>query len=139
MSVTKPSRRVFLGATVATGAGAALLGSDHVGPSRLTWCGGPVHPFAEKKLSLRGADLSEDSVGVLRLVLEGPGMEAPLLVQEEQVMLSSEALNWTLRLSYNHPELVPGTYRYYASLEVESQAVTSDVIEYTLRPFVFGI
>ena len=139
MSLKPPSRRVFLGAAVATGAGAALLGTEHLGPARLTWCTALVHPLAEKKLSLVGAELPKDTVGLLRLVLEGPGLETPLVLQEEQVDLSADETSWTLRLSYEHPEFVPGTYRYYASLEVDSLPLKSEVIEYTLRPFVFGI
>jgi hypothetical protein len=146
-----PSRRAFLGATALAGVGAATVGLLSADTS-MRWSISPTFPLAQKKLWITRGALAPNSVVSMSLILDGPGIDG-LVVAEEQLRLRDSLTAWPVQLSYNHPELVPGVYRYVARLQpagsfasnaVGSNAVGSNAVEsseavtYRIRPFVFG-
>lgn len=132
------SRRSFLGSALAAGAGAVLLG-DSAFATRLSWCRGRVHPFAEKRLTVHAGSLPAGTPAALRLLVAGPGWAEPLVLAESALTLDSAESFWDLALDYDHPDLVPGRWEFYVEAEVDGRILVSPPIGYTLRPFVFGV
>jgi hypothetical protein len=136
-----PSRRAFLGATALAGVGAATV-ALLPDKTSLRWSTSPTFPLAQKKLWITRGSLAANSVVNMTLILTGPGIDGRV-VAEERLTLRDSVTAWPVQLSYNHPELVAGEYRYVAHLQtgdgVRSTAgESSEAVSYRIRPFVFG-
>lgn len=131
-----PSRRAFLGAAAATGAGALAWSWRSDGPD-LQWCGRPSFPLAAKRVWILSRDLDDGTEVRARLQVRGPGSDW-LDLREEPVRITGDAVAWDIRLSHGHPELVPGRYDYRVVVSSDAGLRESAPVGYTLRPFAFG-
>ena len=123
-------RREFLGTALAAGTAGVLLRGDAGFEARIVWCNGGVHPLATKRLRLLRGGLSGDAR--VELWFEGAG-EAARVVHEH-----SGGEEWDLVLSFNHPDVVAGNYRYWAVVEVNGRRLVSAPLSYTMKGFRFG-
>ncbi len=135
----RPDRRTFLSASVAASATLMLLRGDSDHPVRMSWCNRPVHPLAAKRCAIARGAISPMEPVLLRLMIDGPEFGEPLCVHHATVELHAEIVDWPLRLSHNHPQLVPGDYHYWVELKSATEYFESPRITYQLNPFRFGV
>jgi len=135
----RPDRRTFLSASVAASAAAMLLRGDSGQPVRMMWCNAPVHPLAAKRCAIVRGDISPTEPVSLRLIIDGPDFEEPVCVDHATVELHDAVVDWPIRLSYNHPRLVPGDYYYWVELKSSTEQFESPRLTYHLKPFRFGV
>lgn len=131
---------MFLGAALATSAGAALLTTGgETGQARLEWCTRRSFPLAPKRITVVRGDLPKGATCRLRLLINGPEFHESRVVAEQRLVLAEERISWELELSHVHAHLVPGEYTYWVEAEVDERSLRSEPASYTLRPFRFGI
>ena len=133
------SRRRFLGTALLGGASVALLGGDDRTGLKARWGPGRAYPFAVRTCGVDRGVLPEGVEAELRLVLEGPGLEGPLVVATERRRLVAQVERWTVRLAYNHPRHVAGVYEYRVEVRAGGAAVRSGPAGYDIPPFVPGV
>ncbi len=121
----------------AVAAAAQFLGSSD-GPARIEWCGAPAAPGITKTAWFVRGGLPNGAQASLSLWVFGPaGLEARL--EERSVSLDRDVVRWDVALSWPHPELVAGVYRYRVLADVGGRIVTGAVADYRVLPFTFGV
>lgn len=124
-----------MGTAAAAGTAAVFAGAlrERFG---LAWDAGPAAPLALRELTLVRGHLPADARAILEVRVLGPGVDEP--VYREELTLSHARVTRPVALSYAHPRLVPGRWRYVARLSAGDQHAECE-IGYTLRRFVFGV
>ena len=115
---------------MAAGAAGVLLRGDAGFEAQLKWCSGGVHPLANKRLRLLRGGLEGEAV--VRVWFEGPEVEAQVVGDHRG------GDEWLIALSYRHPDLIAGAYRYWVEVKVGTHTLVSEPLEYMMRGFRFG-